>query len=239
MERPHAHDFDQFFCFMGKPEDQRVFDGEVELYLGEEETKNIINSTSVVYVPKGMVHCPIIWKRVSQPMMFVNIVLVSSYTRSDQDTGYFDRLELAAKEVTLEEAAQFLGVTVPQPSYLPEGYKVQDIYTLHSSVKMYYSDNPIEKRTISMGDAGEARQQYAFQCKMGLTIKWHAEGESVENAHGESVNVGQYEGVLVDGEQHYELWWFIPEKSGQYEMVLAAGKKMPTDELIKIAQSFH
>lgn len=90
-----------------------------------------------------------------------------------------------------------------------------------------------------MGDASEARQQYAFQCKMGLTIKWHPKGESVEKAYGESINVGQYEGVLVDREQHYELWWFIPEKSDQYEIVLASGKKMPSDELIKIAQSFQ
>jgi hypothetical protein len=239
MERPHAHDFDQFFCFLGTPEDQRVFDGEVELYLGEEETKNIINSTSVVYVPKGLIHCPVIWKRVSQPMMFVNIVLASSYTRSDQHMGYFDRLELTAKEVTIEEAAQFLGVKVPQPNYLPEGYEVQGIYALDNSVKMYYSDEPIEKRIISMGDAGEARQQYAFQCKMGLTIKWYPKGKNVEKAQGESINVGQYEGVVVDGEQHYELWWLMPVESGQYEIVLAAGKKTPKEELIKIAQSFQ
>lgn len=45
MERPHAHEFDQFFCFIGTPEDQRVFAGEVELYLGEESSKIIINKT--------------------------------------------------------------------------------------------------------------------------------------------------------------------------------------------------
>src|SRR4030042_6556060 len=75
MEQPHAHDFDQSFCFMGAPEDMRVFDGEVELYLGEECTKNIITNTTVAFIPKGMIHCPIIWKRVGKPMMFINIVL--------------------------------------------------------------------------------------------------------------------------------------------------------------------
>ena len=238
MERPHAHDFDQFFCFMGTPEDQRVFDGDVELYLGEEETKNIINSASVVYVPKGMVHCPIIWKRVSQPMMFINIVLVSSYTRSDQHEGYFDRLELNAKESTLEEAARFLGVAVPQPDYLPEGYVVQDVYTQDDAVKIYLAENPIEKRIISMGDAGESRQQYTLQCKMGITINWHPEGEDIARAIGESTDVGKYQGVVIDREQHYQLWWLMPGKSGQYEITLAAGKKMPLDELKKIAQSF-
>lgn len=238
MERPHAHDFDQFFCFMGTPEDQRVFDGDVELYLGEEETKNIINSASVVYVPKGMVHCPIIWKRVSQPMMFINIVLISSYTRSDQHEGFFDRIEMTAKRVTMEEAARSLGVTVPQPGYLPEGYLVQDIYTQDDAVKIYLAENPIEKRTISMGDAGESRQQYTLQCKMGITIKWHPEGEDIARAIGESTDVGKYRGVIIDREQHYQLCWLMPGKSGQYEIVLAAGKKMPLDELKKIAQSF-
>jgi len=238
MERPHAHDFDQFFCFMGTPEDQRIFDGDVELYLGEEETKNIINSASVVYVPKGMVHCPIIWKRVSQPMMFINIVLASSYTRSDQHEGFFDRIEMTAKKVTMEEAARFLGVAVPQPGYLPKDYVVQDVYTQDDSVKVYLAENPVEKRIISMGDAGKSRQQYALQCKMGINIKWQPEGEDVIAAIGEPTDIGKYRGVIIDREQHYQLWWLMPGKSGQYEITLSVGKKMPLDELKKIAQSF-
>jgi len=238
METPHAHDFNQFFCFLGTPEDQRVFDGEVELYLGEEETKNIINSTSVVYVPAGLVHCPVIWRRVSQPMMFVNIVLVSSYTRSDQHEGYGDRLELGAKEATIEEAARVLGVPVPQPDYLPEGYVIQDIYTLDKSVKMYLAENPIEKRLVNMGDAKQPRQQYIVRSKLGITIKWHPEGEDVKLATGESTEVGDYEGVIIDDEQHYVLWFLMPGKSGQYEIGLAVGKKMPVKELKTIAQSF-
>ena len=110
MERPHAHDFDQFFCFLGTPEDLRVFDGEVEVHLGEEDAVNIVNSTTVVYVPRGMIHCPMIWKRVTKPMMFINIVLAGSYTRSDQHTGYFDRLSLTAKKITSEQAEKVLGI---------------------------------------------------------------------------------------------------------------------------------
>jgi hypothetical protein len=239
MERPHAHDFDQFLCFMGTPQDMRVFDGEVEIYLGEENAKNIINSTSVVYVPKGMVHCPIIWTRVSQPMMFVNIVLAASYTRSDQHAGYFDRIEITAKVATLAEAGRALGAAVPLPAYLPEGYQVQDIYTEGDSVRVLFSDQPIEKRLINVGDTGETRQQYAFQCKMGLTVRWYAAGsQAVPDIPGEPVKIGKHEGVLADREQHNELRWLLPGTSGKYEIVLASGKKMSRDELMKIAGSF-
>ena len=202
METPHSHDFDQFFCFLGKPEDQRVFDGEVEIYLGPEPTKNIINSTSVVYVPAGMVHCPFIWKVVNQPMMFVNIVLASSYTRSDQNEGYADRIEVSAKEVSMEEAAAFLGVAVPQPDYLPEGYLVQNVFIQDDAVKIYLAEKPIEKRLITMGDAGESRQQDILRGKLGITVRLHTTGDIVTREAGEVTDVGDYRGTIIDKEQH-------------------------------------
>ena len=36
FEVPHKHDYDQFLCFLGTPEDVRVFDAEVEIWLGDE-----------------------------------------------------------------------------------------------------------------------------------------------------------------------------------------------------------
>ena len=83
METVHTHDFDQFLCIIGTPEDVRAFDGEVEIYLGEESTKNIIDKTSVVYIPKGLVHGPIIWKRVDKPIMLFNVALSSEYSKKE------------------------------------------------------------------------------------------------------------------------------------------------------------
>jgi len=244
MERPHAHDFDQFFCFMGTPEDMRVFDGEVELYLGEESTKNIINTTSVVYVPSGMVHCPVIWTRVSKPMMFVNIVLTPSYTRSDQRAGFHDRIEVTAKKVSLEEASHILGAPVPQPAYLPEGYKIQEIYVQDNSLRFLISDKEIEKRLITSGDAAGKRDSYAFECQMEMAIKWYPEGKAGGmDVPGESVEIGEgNKGILADREQHVELGWLLPPQStpkqpGQYEILLSAGKRTTADELLKVARS--
>jgi hypothetical protein len=79
---PHAHDFDQFSCFIGgNPMDIRDFGAEIELYLGEEQERHVINATTVVYVPKGLVHGPLNFKKVDRPVMFINVPLTSQYAK--------------------------------------------------------------------------------------------------------------------------------------------------------------
>jgi len=86
-EKPHAHDFDQFTCFMGgNPMDIRDFGAEVELFFGEEEEKYVINSTTILYVPKGLIHGPLNFKRVDKPVMFINIPLTSKYVKKEIST---------------------------------------------------------------------------------------------------------------------------------------------------------
>ncbi|GEM_PF-961115 len=245
MEKPHAHDFDQFFCFMGTPEDMRVFDGEAELYLGEEGTKHIINTTTVVYVPRGLVHCPIRWTRVGKPMMFVNIILAPQYTRVGQQAGFSNSLELTAQRVTPEEASRILGVAMPMPAYLPEGYKVQEIYVQQDgSVRLFISDTALEKRLVTLGDATGTRQKYWFECKIEVGIKWHPEGQvGGLKIPGEPATISsKSKGVLVDRETHLELWWLLPPRStpkkpGQFEIVLSTSKSISKDELLKVARS--
>jgi hypothetical protein len=239
LESPHAHDYNQFLIFMGTPEDQRVFDGEVEIYLGEEHVKNIINSTTVVHVPAGLIHCPIIWKRVDKPMMFVNVILTPSYTRSDQKTAFRDQLELSAKEATMEEAGRLLGAAVPVPVYLPEGNTLQEIYIDDDTVRLLISDKKIEKTkdTIILDPTVPTRLH--FECFMDIAVKWHPEGFPVElDVPGESIKIGEGKaGVLADQEQHVELHWLLPVQSGQYELVLSTGKRTPMEEILKVADS--
>ena len=79
-EEPHAHDFDQFTCFIGgDPTNIKEFGAEVELFLGEEGERHIINTTTIVYIPKGLIHCPLNFKIVNKPIMFLNIPLTSQY----------------------------------------------------------------------------------------------------------------------------------------------------------------
>lgn len=72
----HKHDFNQLLCFMnGDMLNIRDFGGEVELSLGEEGEKHIINTTTIVNIPAGLPHCPLNFKKIDRPIIFPEIML--------------------------------------------------------------------------------------------------------------------------------------------------------------------
>jgi len=76
----HTHDQDEILCFIGaNPMDYRDFGAEVYIILGEEKEKHIINTTSFIYVPKGLLHCPLVFTRVDKPIVFADIVFAPVY----------------------------------------------------------------------------------------------------------------------------------------------------------------
>jgi mannose-6-phosphate isomerase-like protein (cupin superfamily) len=82
VEEPHSHDFDEFLVFLGcDPENARDFDAEVELSMGEEGEKHIIDTGTIVCIPKGLVHCPINFKKVGKTVLFCNIYIAPDYVR--------------------------------------------------------------------------------------------------------------------------------------------------------------
>ena len=63
----HTHPFDEVITFFGtNPEDPQDLCGEVELWLGDE--KHILTKSCLVFVPKGLKHCPLIIRRVDRPI---------------------------------------------------------------------------------------------------------------------------------------------------------------------------
>jgi hypothetical protein len=81
--RPMYHTVDEIFLFIGTdPEDPTDLGGEVEFWMGrgEDAEKHVITKTSVVFVPKGLVHGPIVFKNVRRPfkeiVIFTGPVLV-------------------------------------------------------------------------------------------------------------------------------------------------------------------
>ena len=70
----HNHDFDQVIFFMGgDPGNVVDYDAEVEFGLGGRN--NIIDYPACVYIPKGLMHGPLNIKRVTKPIMFIDITL--------------------------------------------------------------------------------------------------------------------------------------------------------------------
>jgi hypothetical protein len=79
---PHIHDFPIVMSFIGaNPENIFDFDAEIEFYLGGE--KQVITTTAIVSVPPGLAHCPLIFKRVGKPLVFLEVMLTDKYVRRE------------------------------------------------------------------------------------------------------------------------------------------------------------
>lgn len=88
ISETHAHDFDQFLIFVGGDmKNMPDLGGEVELTLGEEEgklEKFVFTTATTVYVPAGMLHCPLNFKKVNnpdKPILFHDLFFSREYKR--------------------------------------------------------------------------------------------------------------------------------------------------------------
>ena len=81
FDRPHSHDFPEMLCFIGgNPQDITDFGAEIEFTLGGE--KHLITTTAVVSIPKGVKHCPIVFKKVTKPIIFLEVSLTRIWKSS-------------------------------------------------------------------------------------------------------------------------------------------------------------
>jgi len=79
----NVHTVDEIFLFLGTdPEDPSDLGGEVEFWIGrgEDAEKHIITKSSCVFIPAGLVHAPIVFRKVRRPfkeiVIFTGPVLV-------------------------------------------------------------------------------------------------------------------------------------------------------------------
>ena len=79
---PHTHDYHELLCFIGgNPKDINDFGAEIEMCLGEEQEKHTITSTTVVSIPPGLIHCPLIVKECDpdRPVVFLEVSLAGKF----------------------------------------------------------------------------------------------------------------------------------------------------------------
>ena len=79
-DSPHAHDFDMYLYFLGK-DNMADLGAEIEMGFGEEQEIHTITTPSSVYIPKGLIHCPLNFKRVDRPILFVHATIAAKYTK--------------------------------------------------------------------------------------------------------------------------------------------------------------
>ena len=83
ISRAHAHDYDQFLFFIGgNPANMVDFAAEVDLWLGEEQELHTISVASVVHIPKGLIHGPLVYRKIEKPIIFVDAFLAAGYVKS-------------------------------------------------------------------------------------------------------------------------------------------------------------
>jgi len=79
---PHTHDSDEIIGFFGNdPKDPYNLHGEIEIWL--EDEKQVITRSAMVFVPAGMKHCPLILKRVDQPIFHFTTVPGKLYVKDE------------------------------------------------------------------------------------------------------------------------------------------------------------
>lgn len=73
---PHTHNADEYLIFLGNdPADWfNSFNAHIELYLGEEMEKYIIDKPATVYIPPKFSHCPLDFKVLNRPVLFTALL---------------------------------------------------------------------------------------------------------------------------------------------------------------------
>ena len=70
-DKPHVHPYPELLLFMRADcRDLSTLGAEAELYLGKEMEKHDITKPSIVILPKGQPHCPLLIKRQDRPWIF-------------------------------------------------------------------------------------------------------------------------------------------------------------------------
>ena len=69
---PHTHDHPEILGYFGcNPDDPFDLGAELELSMGEEMENHTFTKSTLIYIPPRLVHCPIVYKRVDRPFIFV------------------------------------------------------------------------------------------------------------------------------------------------------------------------
>jgi len=78
---PHVHPNDEALVFVGlDPDNPEYLGAEMEIRFGEEQEPYIFDTPTVVIAPKGLVHCPLITRKVEKPYSFTAICLANEHT---------------------------------------------------------------------------------------------------------------------------------------------------------------
>lgn len=136
-----------------------------------------------------------------------------------------DLAALDYQNTTLEELDSIVGEHVPVPTYLPEGFEVQEVYIAESPkgskwvTPILISDEPIEW------------QDEEFKTKILYTIYWRSVAPKRPDL--DTVSIGYDTAYVQEGDDTVMLFWWAHGILKE----LTATKQFSVKELAKIAGS--
>jgi len=69
---PHTHKDPEVLVILGtNPDDPSDLGAEIDLYMGPEMEKHTITKSTLVYIPANFLHCPIVYRNVKRPYIFI------------------------------------------------------------------------------------------------------------------------------------------------------------------------
>lgn len=83
-DRPHVHDTDEIIGFFGN-DAANPYDlgGEVEIWL--EDERHVISRSTMIFVPAGMSHCPLVITRVDRPIFHFTTLVGHHYDKVESN----------------------------------------------------------------------------------------------------------------------------------------------------------
>lgn len=135
IEVPHVHNVDEILAFIGTDADNpRNLGGEVELWLDDE--LHVLKNSCLVFVPAGLKHCPVRFKRVDKPIWFMTLSPMSMYTRKEESLTPSAQTggELKCSKYIVTEMKKTLELPPPPPNIPPDVSKMNRILYLDNDV---------------------------------------------------------------------------------------------------------
>ena len=87
----HTHDYDEIILHIGTdPNNPEDLGGEIEI--GIDGHPVTIDSTSGIYVPKGVKHGPLVWKKFTKPHLELTI-MIGAGSLAEADPGGHEKLK--------------------------------------------------------------------------------------------------------------------------------------------------
>lgn len=76
----HAHNNHENLCFLsGDPDKPGELGADVEVYLGEENEKHTFNTPTILSMPSGLKHCPLLVHNITKPVIFLEVSVTKAF----------------------------------------------------------------------------------------------------------------------------------------------------------------